>query len=50
MSVGTALQDLPDDASGPRFVINATSVQTGALFRFSKPYIADYRVGAETIV
>jgi hypothetical protein len=28
--------DLPD-ASGPRFVINATSVQTGALFRFSKP-------------
>ena len=39
------LQDLPDDASGPRFVINATSVQTGALFRFSRPYIADYRVG-----
>ena len=39
------LQDLPDDAAGPRFVINATSVQTGALFRFSRPYIADYRVG-----
>lgn len=38
------LQDLPGP-SGPRFVINATSVQTGALFRFSKPYIADYRVG-----
>ena len=38
------LQDLPEP-SGPRFVINATSVQTGALFRFSKPYIADYRVG-----
>jgi NTE family protein len=36
------LQDLPDH---PRFVINATSVQTGALFRFSKPYMADYRVG-----
>ena len=36
------LQDLPDS---PRFVINATSVQTGALFRFSKPYMADYRVG-----
>jgi NTE family protein len=36
------LQDLPDR---PRFVINATSVQTGALFRFSKPYLADYRVG-----
>jgi NTE family protein len=37
------LQDLPDDP--PRFVINATSVQTGVLFRFSKPYIADYHVG-----
>ncbi len=30
---------------GPRFVINATNVQTGALWRFSKPYMADYRVG-----
>ncbi len=39
------LQHLPDDASAPRFIINATSVQTGALFRFSRPYIADYRVG-----
>lgn len=37
------LQDLPADP--PRFVINATSVQTGALFRFSRPYLADYRVG-----
>jgi NTE family protein len=36
------LQDLPDH---PRFVINATSVQSGVLFRFSKPYMADYRVG-----
>ena len=36
------LQDLPD---APRFVINATSVQTGALFRFSKPYLADFHVG-----
>jgi NTE family protein len=36
------LQDLPDS---PRFVINATNVQSGALFRFSKPYIGDYRVG-----
>jgi NTE family protein len=39
---GATLQNLPDK---PRFVINATSVQTGALFRFSRPYIADYRVG-----
>ncbi len=36
------LQDLPDH---PRFVINATNVQTGALWRFSKPYMGDYRVG-----
>lgn len=39
------LQDLPDDLEGPRFVINATSVQTGALVRFSRPYAADYLVG-----
>jgi NTE family protein len=37
------LQDLPDE---PRFVINATSLQSGALWRFAKPYMADYRVGA----
>jgi NTE family protein len=36
------LQDLPDQ---PRFVINATNVQSRSLFRFSKPYIWDYRVG-----
>jgi NTE family protein len=36
------LQDLPDS---PRFVINATNLQSGALWRFSKPYMADYRVG-----
>jgi NTE family protein len=36
------LQDLPDR---PRFVINATNVQTGTLWRFSKPYMADYQVG-----
>jgi NTE family protein len=36
------LQDLPD---APRFVINATNVQSGALFRFSKPYMGDYRIG-----
>src|SRR5439155_2891029 len=36
------LQDLPDQ---PRFVINATNVQSGALWRFSKPYMWDWRVG-----
>jgi NTE family protein len=38
----STLQRLPDK---PRFVINATNVQTGSLWRFSKPYMADYRVG-----
>jgi NTE family protein len=37
------LQDLPDE---PRFVINATNVQSGALWRFMKPYMRDYRVGS----
>jgi NTE family protein len=36
------LQDLPDR---PRFVLNATNLQSGVLWRFSKPYMADYRVG-----
>jgi NTE family protein len=39
---GATLQDLPDQ---PRFVINATNVQSGVLWRFSKPYMGDYRVG-----
>lgn len=36
------LQDLPDY---PRFVINASNAGSGVLWRFSKPYMADYRVG-----
>jgi NTE family protein len=39
------LQDLPRDSEGPRFVINATNLATGALFRFSRPYLADWRLG-----
>lgn len=39
---GATLQDLPDN---PRFVINASNLQSGALWRFMKPYMADYRVG-----
>lgn len=39
---GATLQDLPDT---PRFVINATNVQSGVLWRFMKPYMRDYRVG-----
>lgn len=38
----STLQDLPDR---PRFVINATNIQSGVLWRFSKPYMRDYRVG-----
>jgi NTE family protein len=36
------LQQLPDE---PRFVLNATNLQTGVLWRFSKPYMADYTIG-----
>lgn len=39
---GATLQKLPD---APRFVINATNVQSGALWRFMKPYMRDYLVG-----
>lgn len=42
---GATLQALPDAGEGPRFVINATNLQSGALWRFSRPYMADYRVG-----
>ncbi len=38
----TTLQDIVDE---PRFVINATNVQSGVLWRFMKPYMRDYRVG-----
>jgi NTE family protein len=36
------LQDLPGE---PRFVINATSLQSSVLWRFSKPYMGDWQVG-----
>ena len=36
------LQDLPDR---PMFVLNSTSLQSGVLWRFSRPYMADWRVG-----
>jgi NTE family protein len=36
------LQELADS---PRFVINATDMQSGALWRFFKPYKWDWRVG-----
>lgn len=39
------LQDFPSDEDGPRFTIYATSLQTGSSVRFSRPYLADYKVG-----
>ncbi|QOZ51549.1 patatin-like phospholipase family protein [Bradyrhizobium sp. CCBAU 53338] len=44
---GAKLADLPDDSQpgNPCFVINATNIQTAALWRFSRNYMGDYRVG-----
>ena len=41
------LQDIVGEESNvsPRFVFNATNVQSGVLWRFMKPYMRDYRVG-----
>jgi NTE family protein len=39
---GKTLQETPD---APRFVICATNLQTGVLWRFAKPYAGDYVVG-----
>lgn len=40
---GATLRSLPEK---PRFVINATNLETGTLWRFSKSYIRDWRVGS----
>jgi NTE family protein len=39
------LQSLPGGDGEPRFVICATNLESGVLFRFSQPYAADWRVG-----
>jgi NTE family protein len=39
---GLTLGDLPDK---PEFVINATNLGTGVLWRFSKAFVGDYQVG-----
>ena len=39
---GFRLGDLPD---APEFVINATNLGTGVLWRFSKQFVGDYQVG-----
>lgn len=40
---GATLQDLPADGEGPRFIILATNLSTGTLWRFSRPYMRDWR-------
>jgi len=43
---GSTLQDLKtEDDQTPRFVFLATNYELNSLWRFSKPYAADYRVG-----
>jgi NTE family protein len=43
---GATLKSLPAEGAGvPRFVMNATNVQSSALWRFSRDYMGDYRVG-----
>ena len=39
---GATLQDLP---KAPEFLINATNVETGTLWRFTRAFMADYQVG-----
>lgn len=41
---GATLQDLPDTPH-PRYIINATNLQTGKLWRFSRPYMGDWTIG-----
>ena len=40
---GATLQSLPDDNSGPRFIIMATDLSNGVGWRFSRPYMRDYK-------
>lgn len=40
--LGATLQDIPDE---PRFTFCALNLLSGGLWRFAKPYMADYRVG-----
>jgi NTE family protein len=40
---GATLQNLPTDDEGPRFIIVATNLSNGTLWRFSRPYMRDHR-------
>ena len=39
------LQDLPDEAAAPRFLLYATSLQTGVSVRMCRAFLRDYTVG-----
>ncbi|MET0375395.1 MAG: patatin-like phospholipase family protein [Rhizorhabdus sp.] len=40
---GRTLQHLPD---APKFIINATNLESGALFRFTKAHARDWKIGS----
>lgn len=40
---GATLQDLPADGEGPHFVLLATNLSTGTLWRFTHDYMRDWR-------
>ena len=40
---GATLQDLPDDDEGPTFVVLATNLSNGTLWRFSRAQMRDWR-------
>ncbi len=45
---GATLRDLPGTAENdfmPRFIFNATNLMTGVLWRYSKKFMADWRIG-----
>jgi NTE family protein len=42
---GMKLKDIPQT---PRFIFNATNLQTGGLFRFTRDYLADWRALSST--
>ncbi|HYP40268.1 MAG TPA: patatin-like phospholipase family protein [Chloroflexia bacterium] len=40
-----SLKDLPAPGSGPDFIFNASNLQSGVLWQFSRGFAGDYRVG-----
>lgn len=44
---GASLQDLPIDDAGPRFIILATNLESGRMWRFSRPYMRDWDTDPE---